>query len=411
LSKTTLLAAIIFFSLTGTLFALDFGLSFNQAGEYTNVSGDDWETYLNYSGSYRPWLAAELGKDFRLNLSAKLSMDYTDGGWQYGTPFILPEIEHFALSWRPAPALNFEAGRVQFQDPLGIIANGLFDGAKGGAVLGDTRLTGGLFYTGLLYKESAKIVLSSDDFEKYAQPMENGNLDSYFASRRILFALGVEFPGLTERADLALQGLFQFDVNEKPAVHTQYLTAQYTISQTETLTLKGTAVAGLLENNRGETLAHFALAGGAEWEAPGSLQDMVEGEIRWSSGAGNGESDAVGAFTPVTMISQGEVFTPALSALTVISLKYTLRLHRAFISSLKGNYFIRNDNETISGTGFKSSSSHYLGGELFASFIWAPTTDCMVALGGGAFFPDWGNVFDSGTPVLWKCAAGITLSL
>jgi hypothetical protein len=262
-----------------------------------------------------------------------------------------------------------------------------------------------------LYKESAKIVMSPADFENYALPMEQGNLDSYFASRRILFALGAEFPGLTERAALSLQGLFQFDVNENPAVHTQYLTAHYTIAQAETLTLKGTAAAALLENNRGKTFAHFALAGGAEWEAPGSLQDMAEAEIRWSSGAEDGGSEHIAPFTPVTVISQGEVFTPALSALSVFSLKYTLRLRPDFLSSLKGSYFIRNDNETISGTDYKPSNSRFLGGELFAAFIWAPMTDCMIALGLGAFFPGSGNVFDSGAPVLWKCAAGITLSL
>ncbi|MDR3247452.1 MAG: hypothetical protein LBT39_01585 [Treponema sp.] len=407
--KTVLLATIVFLHLARAAFALDFGLTLNQAGEATNVAQDNTETQFIYSGSYQPWLAVELSETLRLHLSARVGMDYKDKVWQYGDAAILPELERFSLSWRPAPAYTLEAGRVQFQDPLGIIAKGLFDGATGSAVLGDYRLTGGLFYTGLLYKESAKVVLSPADYENYVQPM--GKFDSYFASRRMLFALGAEFPGITETTALALQGLFQFDVNENPTVHTQYLTAQYTVFQTNTLTLTGTGVAGLLENNRKETLAHFALAGGAEWEVPGPLQDLAEAEIRWSSGAEDGGSSHIAPFTPVTVISQGEVFTPALSALSVFSLKYTLRLRPNFISSLKGNYFTRNDSKTIAGATYKPSDARFLGGELFASFIWAPATDCMVALGLGAFFPGMGNVFDADAPVLWKCAAGVTLSL
>jgi hypothetical protein len=52
-----------------------------------------------------------------------------------------------------------------------------------------------------------------------------------------------------------------------------------------------------------------------------------------------------------------------------------------------------------------------LGGELFGMFVWAPVSDFVINIGGGAFFPGAGNVFTAETPIRWKISAGIILSL
>jgi hypothetical protein len=292
---------------------------------------------------------------------------------------------------------------VPFHDPLGFIAAGLFDGFTGSAVLGQARLSAGALYTGLLYKETAGILMTLSDVETYT------DTDSYFASRRLLFSAGAEFPALTPQSSLVVNGLFQFDVNNKDtALHTQYLTARYTFLALETLSLTGTVVIGLAENQDTNTSAHLAAAAGAGWEVPGALRDMLQGEIRWSSGAVNKN---ITAFAPVTGIAQGQVFSPNLSGLMTVKGKYTTRFHGDFSASAEGTYFIRTDGETLSGAGYPPSSARLLGGELYGALSWAPVSDFMAAIGCGFFFPGMGNVFVSDAPIRWKITVGLTLSL
>jgi hypothetical protein len=387
--------------------ALDFGLTVSQSPEYTNTTSNDREGTLDYTGSYSPWISGELESSgiAKLYLSAKLTTTREGGEWKYGSLPILFEIGRSEVSWRPASTVYLEAGRIPFQDPLGIIAAGLFDGAMGSVALGGkVRLTTGTFYTGLLYKETAKIVMTSRDAEQYTLS------DTYFASRRILLSVGAEFPALTPRSSLVLNGLSQFDVNPKSDneefLHSQYLTAHYTMSLLDNLAMTGTGVFALREN-QDDVIANFAIAAGIDWEAPGDWQDMIQGEIRWSSGRVNKN---IGAFMPVTSIAQGEVFSPPLSALMPIKGKYTVRFLKTFSSSLEGTYFIRTDGETMAGTGYAPSSSRFLGGELYGSLVWAPTSDIAVTAGAGVFFPGLGNVFDSDAPNLWKFAMGVILS-
>jgi hypothetical protein len=135
---------------------------------------------------------------------------------------------------------------------------------------------------------------------------------------------------------------------------------------------------------------------------------MLQGEVRWSSGEVN---EGVRAFAPVTSLAEGEVFSPKLSGLMTVKGKYTARPVRNISASLAGTYFIRTDGETLTGTGYPVSESRFLGGEVYGNLYWIPTEDFMVRLGGGAFFPVWGNVFEADTPVRWKVSAGFVFSL
>jgi hypothetical protein len=387
--------------------AYDFGLVIQQSLEFTNTGAED-SGEVNYTGSYSPWFSSGLGQTAKLYLSAKISTIYEAGEWKPGNMPILPELGRSEFLWRPetsglpVSSINLEAGRTLFQDPLGVIAAGLFDGFNGSAVLGQTRLSAVAFYTGLLYKETADIVMTPSDAKTYTDK------DNYFASRRLLFSTGVEFPDLTPRSSLVVNGLFQFDVNgHATTLHTQYLTAKYTFLVLETLSLTGTAVMGLAENH-GDTSAHFAAAAGADWEVPGAPRDMLQGEIRWSSGAVN---KSITAFAPVTGIAQGQVFDPILSGLMIIKGKYTLRFLGDFSASAEGSYSIRTDGETLIGTDYPPSSARLLGGELYGALSWGPVSDFMATMGCGFFFPGMGNVFESDAPILWKIRVGLTLSL
>jgi hypothetical protein len=409
------LAVMFFYSvLPGTAAAaLDFGLVISQtpewgtAGSFANTRADTAE--WNYAGSYRPWFSAEPGKTAKIYLSAKVDTVYEQGEWKPGKPPVLAELGRAQISWRPGNRFFLEAGRIRFEDPSGIIAAGLFDGVNGSAVLGKIRLSAGAFYTGLLYKETAGVVMNAHDAEQYALPLDYTDMDTYFASRRVLISTTGELTDLTPRTSLALNALAQFDVNGgEHTLHTQYLTARYTARLLETLIAAGTASAGLAETREDGALIHFAAAAGLDWEAPGGLRDMVQTEVRWSNGAVN---DRITAFTPVTTAAQGQVFTPKLSALMTVKGTYTARLHRNFSARAEGTYFIRTDGKTQTGTEYPPSEDRLLGGELYGMLVWAPVSDLMMSVGGGAFFPGAGNVFTADAPIRWKISAGIILSL
>jgi hypothetical protein len=409
LNKTRLLLILLFlYTISPEAGALDFGLLVSQnpeagtSGSFTNPGGDNKKPEWNYTITYSPWLSAEWGKTAKFYLSVKAETAFED------TP-VLAELGQAGFSWRPAERVFLEAGRIRFDDTWGIIAAGLFDGLNGSAVLGKLRLSAGTFYTGLLYKETAGIVMTSDDAERYVLALDYGDMDTYFASRRILASVTGELADLTPRTSLSLNALAQFDVNGgEQRLHTQYLTVRYGARPLETLSLTGTAVAGLAENREAETLFHFAAAAGLDWETPGRLQDMVQMEVRWSSGEVN---DRIKPFAPVTAAVQGQVFTPKLSALMTVKGKYMVRLHRNFSARAEGTYFIRTDGRTLSGAEYPPSEERLLGGELYGMLVWAPSSDFMINIGGGAFFPGAGTVFTPNAPVRWKISAGIILSL
>jgi hypothetical protein len=311
----------------------------------------------------------------------------------------------FEFLWLPAASVSLEAGRLRFRDPLGIIAEGLFDGLGGSVVAGKARISAGAFYTGLLYKESVKIIMNSADAEKYVAPFSYDDADSYFASRRVLVSAAGEFTDLTPRTTLTVNALAQFDLNPeafagKSSLHTQYLSARYAFLPLESLTLTASAVAGLAESQEAAQ-AQFAAVFSADWEVPGALQDLLLMEFRWASGAMN---DSITAFTPITSIAQGQVFTPNLSGLMTVKGKYTARFHRSFSASAEGTCFMRTDEETLIGPEFPSSSSLLLGGEVYGAVLWAPVSDFMVTAGGGAFF-------SLNAPVRWKVLTGIVFLL
>jgi hypothetical protein len=410
------LFALLFFCAALPLSALDYGLAIQQAPEYNNLGAKDFGEW-HYTGAYTPWLSTELGLNARFYLSAKLSMEYKDGGLKPENEYFLAELGRVEFAWRPAPTVYLEAGRLQFADPTGFIATGLFDGAQGSVVIGKARLSAGAFYTGLLYKESARILMTTGDAAAYIVPFGYTVKDSYFASRRMLLYAGGEFSDLTPRTSLTVHTLAQFDVNPASItgdelLHTQYLSAKFAVRPLEALTITGTGVLGVAENRSGGQkegpTAHFAASGGLDWEVPGTLLDLAHGEVRWSSG--NAAEAPVRAFAPITALGQGEVFTPKLAGLATLTGKYSARVHRTVSVSGSGTYFFRTDGDTLIGVDYPASDSRMVGGELYGTILWAPASDLMLTLGGGAFLPKTGNVFDDSTPVRWRFATGIVFS-
>jgi hypothetical protein len=400
--KRVLFFAFLLLQIGGAAGAADFGLVLSTAGDYMSDPGGEG---FGFTGSLRPWLSAAPGEKTGLYVSGKVTVEYEYDGQAWKTPPLF-ELERTELNFRPAPAVYLALGRQRYRDGGGMIASGLFDGVRGSFGLGRARLTGGLFYTGFLYKETAEILMSAGDRDRYTKVFDYGDPESYFASRRALAVLGLEFPDVTPRLSLAFEVLGQFDFNGGSALHTQYLETRLGFEAAGALrfTLAGI---GALAESEGDTLAHFAAAFGTEWDVPGGLRDMAEVELHWGSGAAGG---SLGPFTPVNGAAPGTVFTPSLSGLMRVRAAYTARPWGALSLSAEGALFWRTDLETFKDGELDAvSKERFLGSEICGRLIWAPQSALRCTAGGGIFMP--GGAFRKDAAVRWKVNGGMIVSL
>jgi hypothetical protein len=351
-----------------------------------------------------PWVSAALGGKAGFYLSAKVTFQYEHDLW--AEP-VLAELERTELNFRPVQALYMVLGRQSYRDTGGMILSGLFDGIYGSIGLSHARISLGALYTGFLYKDTAEITMTAADQNRRLSVLDYADLDTYFATRRVLVPLDLEFPDLGSRLSLALSLLAQFDLNDAPALHTQYLETRFGIDAADSLRFSLTGVGGLREPEGLDLGMNFAAAFAMDWDLPGALTDMLSAEVRWGSGAVN---ERIGPFIPVSGIVQGMVFTPALPGLMNARAAYTARFGRAVSFAAEGVFFWRTDLETLTDAELNSmSGARFLGTEVRGSLVWAVQSALRLNAGGGAFFP--GSAFVEGAGIRWKVNAGIILSL
>jgi hypothetical protein len=399
-------AVSLMLALAGAVFSVDFGVVLNTAGEYEPAKNGQG---FAFNGGVVPWLSAALGGKTNAYISGKVTFDYGYAQEVWTWPPLV-ELDRTELNFRPVQAVYLVLGRQWFRDIGGIIASGLFDGLSGNFGFGGVRFSLSAFYTGLLYKKTAEILMTTGDLEHYYRPFDYGDPASYFASRRVFASVTGEFPTLTSRTSLAVSALAQFDLNDyegDPALDSQYLEARFNLEAMDALRFTLTGIGGLTEVERTDPRFNFAAALQTDWEVPGGLPDMFTVELRWGSGVVN---DDIGPFRPISGIAQGSVFTPTLPGIMNARTSYTARPHRAFSLSAAASVFGRTDLETFTDNELDGvSKDRFLGWELYGQLIWAPQSALRFNAGGGVFFPGGAFVEDAG--MRWKVNAGLIVSL
>nr|AGS54329.1 hypothetical protein [uncultured bacterium contig00115] len=376
-------------------FSADFGLLIDQKLETEKIENQ----LLTYTPAVTPWFSWNGGKGVSLYLSAVLSLEYkrTDAASGWHDPFIIPELGRSAFSWRN-DTMSFEAGRINYQDACGFIAAGLFDGFSFQAVTSGGIISAGVFYTGLLYRETAKIIMTQEDNGDYAAPWDfSDNFKYYFSSKRLFASVRWSYP-LSEMINLNAQLLAQFDLNgREQGINSQY--AQI---------LADLYPAGIMKISLGalfETMQYggeFGIGFGAlarfSMDLPTSLNDSLNLAFKFTSGYKDAKMPG---FIPISGVQQGMIFTEGLSGLAVIGLDYDIMIIKSLTAQAAFKYFIRT-YEAESGGGL-------YGGEFWASLAWQPFNDIRAALGGGAFIPAMGNV-NPDADMMWKISASVILS-
>jgi hypothetical protein len=370
---------LVFLFVPPGCFPQNFGVILDQKLLFTDGEGSSGTT--EYTGTVIPWFSAPLGNKADLYVSGGLSARYEDEEWK-----ALPEIYRFECIFNPLPNLRLEVGRVPFRESLSYVAAGLFDGLSAGLNAGGGRLSGGLFYTGLLYKKSAYIYMSPED------RIDFSDQDVYFASRRILGGINWEKTSIFDtRSGLSLSGLCQFDLNGNDSdFHSQYLEAKITVPLGAAFNTVSGAVLELAEET-GRDYAAFAFSTEVQWLLPTAVSDMVTLSGRFSSGDWEEE---LGTFIPVTAEAQGKVLRPMLSGIALVEASYTARLHRSFSADISGAYLFRTDKTTYAAPDMDAaSSSPLLGAEIYGGLSWTPFSDVLLSLGAGIFLPQTGRFF------------------
>jgi hypothetical protein len=407
MKRLLFLTALLFF-LAGPAFSFDFGLLLDQRIQ-PEQEVEAKEASFSYTPRLSPWFSWNGGRGLSLYVSGILSFEYhqygddRDGNDGWNKPALLPELSCLALIWRSGQDFVVEAGRISYTDAIGFAASGLFDGLRVGADLPSGRLTAGLWYTGLLYKETAEIMMTAADVERYAEPWKLDTPDAYFAPRRLLASFRWDMPwGKID--NLSLELLTQFDLNgNDEALHSQYGELQAEFFPSSKLGLAAGFLFETMEHSSGSFTAALGTMARLKTDIPGSLNDGLTLTIKFSSGQW---SDSFAAFTPLNAPAQGMIFSKPLSGLALISVDYTARLRQTVLAESAIRYFFR----TFSGEAGEPEGNAY-GAELWTSHAWQPLDDLRLSLGGGLFLPSLGNIYPADNGAAWKITAGLTLAL
>jgi hypothetical protein len=378
--------------------------------EKFDFEGEGGNKSITSTTGLTPWLSWNNGSGLSRYFSGLVSLRYrnSDNGENdgFGKPALLPELSRFAVSYRLNQTMSLEAGRVFYSDVLGVTASGLFDGARYEASFGQNTLNAGLYYTGLQFKETAKILMTGADMVSCGDPWNLEETKDYFASSRLFAAARWDMP-LLDTNNLSFEALAQFDLNgEDESLHSQYLEAR---AELFTLGKIGLTAGAFFETMEAEYSgeSNFGAAFGAlgilRIDLPTPVNDGLKITTKFSSKSFGSVNDIVPAFTPLSSHSQGQVFAEPFSGMWVNKLNYEARLLRSLFAEAAFGYFIRTYSE-------EGSSGSLYGGEIWASFAWQPFDDVRVNLGGGAFFPGMGNMKYNDGKTMWKIGAGLSLS-
>jgi len=364
-----------------TLFAVDVGFVLDQKAEY---SGMDDDTVFDYTGVAIPRISGLVGDSGDFYVSAGLN--FMNNPWSF-----TPELLRTDFNWRSG-GVDFTVGRMAYDDPLGYIASGLFDGGRVTFETDIGSFSVGAWYTGLLYKKRVNIEMTDNEYAAGNTDLDYDDFaNSYFAPRRMLAAVDWEHNGLWEFAIARFSLLSQFDLTEEK-VNSQYLAGKIIIPY-KAFSFNMGGCFELIEAND-KTGSAYAVEASAAWRNPVHYLSLG---AKYASG----ESGAQAAFLPLTTNTQGHIFEPKLSGMAIIALDYTARLHETFSAGLYPAYYILTD----SGDGGKA-----LGGEIYAALYYSPMPDMGIILGGGAFLPSLGNAAPDGK-TYWRVKLNVVLSL
>jgi hypothetical protein len=359
----------------------------------------------------RAWVSAALGEKADLYVSARVALKCRSLIWQWPLRF---EAGRTEFIFRPAPDMILEAGRMEIEEPSRVIAGGLFDGFRASRDAEALALRFSALYSGFMFKETAELIMTARDERSYAVKLDYADLETYFASRRVLLAADATIktkPGFF----LGLSALAQFDANNDrdDLLHTQYLSVLPRWTLKEDLDLRLGATLGLAETGRHNPRLFYAAAAGLDWKVQKFRNDTLLLDLHWAGGA---LGDTIGPFEPVNIKAPGFAFDPRFSGVAVLSAAYDTRPRKSVNLLAKAAYFFRTDRNNFAFPDLApqfdpGSDSPLLGAEIYGFFDWTPVSFLHFRTESGVFFPGLGRAVVANAENRWRIKAGLTLSI
>jgi len=410
-SFTTFALRAVFFLCSLSLYAVDFGVVFTQNADINAPDFKLEDADNDISGILSPRLSALLGETGDLYLSAAVNYQIDPGTKMSevtGESFsIIPELTRTDFAFSAGNA-DIKIGRMFYSDPLGIIANNLFDGARVSFITSGGNIHVGGWYTGLLYKKRAAITMTGNELKSsYIKVDNNDFANTYFAPARVLGALEYDHPSLAGFIGLNVSLIAQYDMSDDQ-LHSQYFTAVLSVPGQSCIFDVGGCFE-LIEYNDEMTPA-FAADVGLTFVLPTALEKHIKLSGRYASGVSDDKS--WGAFLPLTTVNQGEIPEAKFSGLSLLSLDFIGRMAKSLSANMAFTYFIRNDLGTYRYYPISAGSSegYLLGGELFGRLIWNISTGVRLNLGTGVFLPSLGDANPDGY-MLWRTEFNLVISI
>lgn len=404
MKKILFTLAAIFYLSAFSLYAFDFGLVFSQKAEFDVPAFDFEDTTYDLQGVLIPRFSMPIGDSGELYVSAAFSYEAKSGDLFS----VIPELTRTDVYFNFGN-INLNVGRMLYSDPLNIAADGIFDGAQVSLITRNGNFRAGAWYTGLLYKERAAITMTQKELESNGATLDyNDFANTYFAPSRLLAAVEYDHPSLAGGIlGLKTSLLAQFDLGDEK-LNSQYLIAALSLPLKSFIINFG-ACAELIEYDDKMTPA-FAADASLTYILPTKLEKHIKLSFRYSSGVSDDES--IGAFLPLTTVTQGEIPEAKLSGLSLITLDFTGRMTEALSVSGAFSYFIRNDLGTydyypITGG---SEKGFLLGGEIFARVVWNITSGIRLNFGTGVFMPSLGDAAPE-ADAMWRIKLNMVFSI
>ena len=378
--------------------AQDFGIVLDQNGDFTDSKAE-------YTGTLIPRLNILLGDNADIFMSAGINFKIDANNPENYS--IIPELLRTEAAFRFGMG-ELRVGRILYQDPLGLIAAGLFDGAAYSQSTKYGNFNIGGFYTGLLYKERASIEMTFKEKQLSELKVDYNNFaDTYFAPRRTLVSLGWNNPSLLGRLDIKTALIGQFDLTDEN-LHTQYAAAKIAIPLSNIIF----DIGGSLELLQQEGNFNIALMGelGIAWLPSLSLPSKFSFTGQFTSGVF--EDSNITAFIPLSTVPQGNMLNANISGLSILSLDYLVRLKHTLSANVNVSYFIRSDLGTykqypVIGI---DSDGYFLGAEIYGQLFWNISTGVRMNLGAGVFLPSLGDAAPN-ADMLWRAELNLIISI
>jgi hypothetical protein len=396
--------------------SLDFGIVFNQyvSGYFLPIEDDpvnniknEFDRSFEYRADVIPRVSFLLGDIGMFFMSLGFTMGYN------GTYYDIPELLRTDVMLRFGE-FGIRGGRFHYSDPMNFVVNSLLDGFQVTHNSPMGRFGLGAWFTGILYKKNAQIMITDREQDIYDAPIDRKDYhNTYFAPQRYLVSLDWEHPSVGGFMQVNTAFSAQMDGVRVPGAsrfHSQYLTCKVSIPYDDLSFILGGTLGTfffLVEGNNFGNIQlasnyPFALAGelGVYWTLPTSFDSTLSFTGNYATG---NEGDFFSSYAPLTARFFGDIFQVKMSGFTIFKLNYSARFHHTFGANFSASYYIRNDVSihpgNLVGDGDAGEGAEHMGAEVMARFVFSPFSDLQFNLGMGSFFPAMGNNWPGAKPI------------